>query len=307
MQSSEDPELQPRRDLHRATRTSSSTRCSPNNGKARWASWPSARRSCTGSTGQHLITDSGGPSVNPPLTHILPSGINWSAGRARLTTRTRTTSPRRSSCIAPGRATRTGVTLKFLYRNASEGSSKTFATVQQDLKPLGIDGGQGAGAERRLLHEVPAGAQRGDARRSGTCHWRAGEPTGTATVPCRSSTRCTAASRPSRRMGSNFGFYSRRRRPTSLISQGPLGDHRGPGRPAVAQGGPAGDEPTRRSSRSPSRTAAELPREARCTTRSTSPRCRTSTRPTSGSTRRPAVIPPGPRVATGRLAATNGD
>ena len=31
-----------------------------------------------------------------------------------------------------------GLTLKLLYRNASEGSSKTFATVQQDLTKVGV-------------------------------------------------------------------------------------------------------------------------------------------------------------------------
>ena len=60
-----------------------------------------------------------------------------------------------------------GLTLKFLYRNASEGSSKTFETLQQDLE--GRDQGHGRPvAERRLLHEVPAGAERRRSAGSGT-------------------------------------------------------------------------------------------------------------------------------------------
>ena len=91
-----------------------------------------------------------------------------------------------------------GLTLKFLYRNASEGSSKTFATVQQDLTKAGItvEGVPSPNADFYTKYlQVPDVAKRGV--------WdialRAGARTGTATRRCRSSARCSRVSRRSRR------------------------------------------------------------------------------------------------------------
>ena len=82
----------------------------------------------------NLIQVLGGPTINPPLTHVLPPDI---VGSKQLATCTRTTRPRPSSC-SPRPGYPNGLTLKFLYRNASEGSRKSFETVQQDLSKVGI-------------------------------------------------------------------------------------------------------------------------------------------------------------------------
>ena len=57
-----------------------------------------------------------------------------------------------------------GLTLKFLYRNASEGSSKTFQTVQQDLSKIGVNvvGVPSPNADFYTKYlQVPTVAQRG--------------------------------------------------------------------------------------------------------------------------------------------------
>ena len=57
-----------------------------------------------------------------------------------------------------------GLTLKFLYRNASEGSSKAFQTVQQDLSKIGIKvvGVPSPNADFYTKYlQVPTVAQRG--------------------------------------------------------------------------------------------------------------------------------------------------
>ena len=101
----------------------------------------------------------GGAQVAPPLTHVLPPGIVGStnfdmypfdAAKAKtLLTQAGVTGP---------------ITLKVLYRNASEGSSKVFQTLQQDLSQVGITV-QGVASPNADFYskylEVPSAAQRG--------------------------------------------------------------------------------------------------------------------------------------------------
>ena len=101
----------------------------------------------------------GGPTLNPPLTHVLPHGHRRLASRS---TCTRTTRTRPSNC-SPRPATR-NLTLKFLYRNATEGSSKAFQTIQQDLSKVGIKvvGVPSPNADFYMKYlQVPSVAQRG--------------------------------------------------------------------------------------------------------------------------------------------------
>jgi peptide/nickel transport system substrate-binding protein len=80
-----------------------------------------------------LIQVLGGPTVNPPLTHILPPDIQGSTSFDLYPT---DQAKAKQMLAAAGYAH--GLTLKFLYRNASEGSSKVFQTVQQELSNIGV-------------------------------------------------------------------------------------------------------------------------------------------------------------------------
>lgn len=80
-----------------------------------------------------IIQVLGGPEVAPPLTHILPPSILGSQDNDPYPY-----NPDKAKQLLADAGFASGLTLKFLYRNASEGSSKTFATVQQDLSKVGI-------------------------------------------------------------------------------------------------------------------------------------------------------------------------
>jgi peptide/nickel transport system substrate-binding protein len=82
----------------------------------------------------HLIQNAGGPLVNPPLTQILPAGTNGSAPTYNLYPYD--TAKAKQMLAAAGYGS--GLTLKFLYRTASQSSSKDFQTIQADLGALGI-------------------------------------------------------------------------------------------------------------------------------------------------------------------------
>ena len=99
-----------------------------------------------------------------------------------------------------------GLTLKFLYRNASEGSSKTFATVQQDLTKAGIkvEGVPSPNADFYTKYlQVPDVAQRGvwDIAAAG---WGA-DWAGNAALSYFKPLLSGAPSFPPN--GSNYGFY----------------------------------------------------------------------------------------------------
>ncbi|GAB3445773.1 ABC transporter substrate-binding protein [Phycicoccus ginsengisoli] len=82
----------------------------------------------------NIIQVLGGPTIDPPLTHVLPSDIV--GGENNFDLYPYDQAKAKQMLAAAGYAN--GLTLKMLYRNASEASSKTFQTVQQDLSKIGI-------------------------------------------------------------------------------------------------------------------------------------------------------------------------
>jgi peptide/nickel transport system substrate-binding protein len=105
-----------------------------------------------------IIQVLGGPKVSPPLTHVLPSNLVGSKDSDMYPY-----DPSKAKTLL----SESGVsnpTVKILYRNASEGSSKTFQTVQQDLTQVGInvEGVTSPNADFYSKYlEVPTTAQRG--------------------------------------------------------------------------------------------------------------------------------------------------
>ncbi len=82
----------------------------------------------------NIIQVLGGPKIAPPLTHVLPSNIV--GGETNFDLYPYDTTKAKSMLAAAGYPN--GLTVKLLYRNASEGQSKAFQTVQQDLSKVGI-------------------------------------------------------------------------------------------------------------------------------------------------------------------------
>jgi peptide/nickel transport system substrate-binding protein len=80
----------------------------------------------------HIIQVLGGPTVNPPLTHVLPGNIDGSKQSDPYPYNVAKAKQLLAAAGVPH------LTLKFLYRNASEGSSKAFQTIQQDLSQAGV-------------------------------------------------------------------------------------------------------------------------------------------------------------------------
>jgi len=74
----------------------------------------------------------GGPTINPPLTHVLPASI---VGSKQIDPYPFNVDKAKQLLAEAGYPK---LTLKFLYRNASEGGSKAFQTIQQDLSKAGI-------------------------------------------------------------------------------------------------------------------------------------------------------------------------
>ena len=80
-----------------------------------------------------IIQALGGPRINPPLTHVLPPTI---LGSEKADPYPRNVAKAKQLLKAAGYGR--GLSLKLLYRNASEGGRKAFATIQQDLKAAGV-------------------------------------------------------------------------------------------------------------------------------------------------------------------------
>jgi len=82
----------------------------------------------------HLIQDGGGPSESPPLTQVLPPGVNGAAP----TYSTYDYDPVKAKQLLAAAGYPNGLSLKFLYRPASQLSSKMYQTIQADLGTIGV-------------------------------------------------------------------------------------------------------------------------------------------------------------------------
>ncbi|WP_340538617.1 ABC transporter substrate-binding protein [Nocardioides sp. GXZ039] len=80
-----------------------------------------------------MIRVLGGPSLNQSLTHVLPSSIDGSTS-IDLYQHDDT----KATDLLKQAGYPNGLTLKVLYRNQSQGSSKVFQVIQQDLSKVGI-------------------------------------------------------------------------------------------------------------------------------------------------------------------------
>ena len=82
----------------------------------------------------NIIQVLGGPKLNNPLSHVLPPSIV--GGETNFDLYPYDVNKAKQMLSAAGFPN--GLTLKFLYRNSSEGSTKSFQTIQQDLSKAGV-------------------------------------------------------------------------------------------------------------------------------------------------------------------------
>jgi peptide/nickel transport system substrate-binding protein len=106
---------------------------SPNNNKA--LGNPKVRQALSYAINRaNIIQVLGGPTLNEPLTQVLPSVIV--GGTPKFDLYPYDTTKAKQMLTAAGFPN--GFTLKFLYRNVSQGSTKGFQTIQQDLSKIGV-------------------------------------------------------------------------------------------------------------------------------------------------------------------------
>ncbi|MFN8192089.1 MAG: ABC transporter substrate-binding protein [Nocardioidaceae bacterium] len=143
----------------------------------------------------------GGPTVNPPLTHVLPDNITGSKNFDLYPY-----DPDKAKQLLSEAGYGNGLTLKFLYRNSSEGSSKTFQTVQQDLSKVGIkvEGVPSPDADFYTKYLQVPSAARGGVWDLSLAGWGA-DWYGDAALSFFAPLFSGAPSYPP--VGSNFGFY----------------------------------------------------------------------------------------------------
>jgi peptide/nickel transport system substrate-binding protein len=80
----------------------------------------------------------GGPIVNPPLTHILPTGIDGSQGvPANYNPYPYDQAKAKSMLASAGYSASKPLQIKFLYRSDSQGSTSIFNNVSSQLNALG--------------------------------------------------------------------------------------------------------------------------------------------------------------------------
>jgi len=82
----------------------------------------------------NIIQVLGGPALNEPLTQVLPAVIFGGTPKFDLYPYDVT----KAKQMLSDAGFPNGFTLKFLYRSASQGSTKSFQTVQQDLSKIGV-------------------------------------------------------------------------------------------------------------------------------------------------------------------------
>ncbi len=108
---------------------------SPNNGNA--FSKPAVRQAIMfGIDRDHLITDAGGPVISPPLTHILPPGINGAQDLPSGYNPYPYDPTKAKSMLASAGVK--SMTLTLLYRPSSTVSTKMAQTLQSDLSKIGV-------------------------------------------------------------------------------------------------------------------------------------------------------------------------
>jgi peptide/nickel transport system substrate-binding protein len=175
---------------------------SPNNNKA-LANVKVRQALSYGINRANIIQVLGGPTINPPLTHVLPPNIvggetNFDLYPYNLT---------KAKQLLSAAGFPNGFTLKLLYRNSSQGNTKAFQTIQQDLSKIGVKvvGVPSPSADFYTKYlEVPTVAQRGvwDLSIAG---WEADWYGNGALSFFNPLFSGTASFPPS---GSNFGFYN---------------------------------------------------------------------------------------------------
>ena len=151
----------------------------------------------------NIIQVLGGPTLNEPLSQVLPSVIL--GGTPKYDLYPYDAAKAKQMLAAAGFPN--GFTLKFLYRNQSQGSSKAFATIQQDLKAAGItvQGVPSPNADFYTKYlQVPTVAKRGvwDLSLAG---WGADWPGNSAISYFKPLFSGEPSFPPN---GSNFGFYN---------------------------------------------------------------------------------------------------